>query len=472
MLLMKKNDDQGFSPKFIADAIYRAANNQSPASTQPAAYKGGAIFLAPNSSFTMRGGTISNHKNTYGGAIFVSDGATFTMDGGTIKQCEAIYGGAIYVASGGNCYINGGTITLNSAQYAPAIYCEAGAHLTISNNATIDKNTIVYNGIIISTDTIQVGNLDSTLYLPYAYFGSYPQSYVGDALNTELEQWYQQSTPPVAKTYSLRTRTFTSHYYKDGNLYARGLSYATKSNWSAVDGSGLVTYKNGDLVKTDESPAWFKVEPIRWFILNFEAYQTTTNYLELFSEEALATNIYFNELNDQGNDWATSYIRSWLSDTFYNSVFSSEEQKFIATTTLNNDKKLSDPSTDQTTLEGISTEDKIYIYKSTEISNSPKFTDPNSIYSSPTDFCLSNDCVLYYGDYEAASGLPCGNKLKFSNNSSGSTGWVSRYTFTLRLPNRSTYRWYSFTGSGADNFVSYTTTATIFGIRPALRILL
>ena len=92
-----------------ADGV-EGSEEDTGASTASAGYKGGSIFLEPNSTFNMQGGTISGHKNKYGGAIYISSGATFTMTGGTIENNTADYGGAIYVEAGGHCYLQGGTI--------------------------------------------------------------------------------------------------------------------------------------------------------------------------------------------------------------------------------------------------------------------------------------------------------------------------------------------------------------------------
>ena len=103
--------------------------------------KGGSIYLAPNTKYTMKNGTIKNKLKQYGGAVYVCDGATFTMTGGTITGCQAQYGGAIYVENGGTCIIDGGTIKGNKAEVAPAIYAETGANVQIISG-DVDDNSI------------------------------------------------------------------------------------------------------------------------------------------------------------------------------------------------------------------------------------------------------------------------------------------------------------------------------------------
>ena len=90
---------------------FATADENSPANAQPVAYKGGFIFLAPNSNYTMRGGTLNGGSNTFGGAVYISSGATFTIENGTITNCSATYGGGIYIESGGTCNIIRGSIS-------------------------------------------------------------------------------------------------------------------------------------------------------------------------------------------------------------------------------------------------------------------------------------------------------------------------------------------------------------------------
>jgi len=37
--------------------------------------------------------------------------------------------------------------------------------------------------------------------------------------------------------------------------------------------------------------------------------------------------VQFNKSWDDGNEWSTSYVRSWLNRTFYNEAFSTEEKE-------------------------------------------------------------------------------------------------------------------------------------------------
>ena len=388
---------QTINPMVESNAqIYYASAEDTGASTASSAYKGGAIFIEPNAQVNMKGGTLQNHSNTYGGAVFISSGATFTLDNGTITNCQATYGGGIYVSSGATCIINGGQIVGNSANYGPAIYVEKDGVLEITDDTVVEDNEIYDENISvsISEDTIQVGGTyrgtASTLYLHYIEFGSYPQTYVGDGLNETLESWYNSSSPANLKTYTTRVSgnygSYTSYMYTDGQIYARGYSYRSSSS---------TTYSTGDSIRANGTIVWFKVEPIRWLVLNYDEYIAGRDAeLELLSELVLTGYIHFNPSAYDGNSWETSYIREWVNGTFYNSAFTTDEQAMITTSAvLNNVTGDFAYSTSDGT--GTTTNDKIYLRSYFEM-NSGLFSTGTGAQNyarrqcSPTDFALSN----------------------------------------------------------------------------------
>ena len=422
---------QTVNPMVESDAqIYYASAEDTGASTASSAYKGGAIFIEPNAQVNMKGGTLQNHSNTYGGAVFISSGATFTLDNGTITGCQATYGGGIYVSSGATCIINGGQIVGNSANYGPAIYVEKDGILQITDDTVVEDNEIYDENIsiTISEDTVQVGgtyyNTASTLYLHYIEFGSYPQTYVGDSMNETLESWYNSNNPANLKTYTSRVvgdyGHFTSHMYTDGEIYARGYSRRYDT----------YTYSTGESVPANGTVVWFKVEPIRWLVLNYDEYiEGTDTELELLSELVLTGYIYFNASTSDGNSWETSYIREWANGTFYNSAFAADEQEMIATSTVLNN--VTDSTSDGT---GTTTYDKIYLRSYYEM-NSGLFSTGTSDQNdarrlcSPTDFALSNYAHMtpsYTTSYRAGAGY----YWTRSAGSSASLAYIVGFLFT------------------------------------------
>ncbi len=457
-------------PTSLADRKEAANNNatyaeDTGASTADKSKKGGAIFLAEGVSYTMKGGKIEGKKKKYGGAVYVSKDATFTLDGGTITGCQAKYGGAIYVANGGHCIIKSGTVNLNKSESGPAIYVETGGDLQviegdIDNNLQEDWPVVA----VVSEDTIEVGQKEKGIQLHYLYLGTYPQTYVGDELNDTLESWYTSTTPAkvqdyVNKAYSDATgnknRTFTSYKYIDGKLYARGTSYRN-SNGSSY------TYKDNSTVKATGETAWFKVEPIKWIVLNYEEYQEGKP-LEILAEELITSNIQFNKSTSDGNDWNNSWIRSWLNNEFINSAFNSEEKDAIQSVHLkNNITSGYAQSPDNTHYWPVDkeTDDKIYLFTYYELSSSERgnllggYSNASYRVCSPTDYALSN-----YSSVAISSGYYT------NNNRLGTTDWWLRSggenkSRAMRVTN----------GGSIDSFgtVAYSDR----GIRPALRLAL
>ena len=399
--------------------------------------KGGAIFVDNNATYTMTGGSIIGTKKTYGGAVFIGNGATFTMNAGTITGCQAKYGGAIYVASGGTCNINGGTITGNKAENAPAIYVETGATLNISEDAVIENNEYGVC-VVVSSDTIVVGNPSANFSLPYIDFGSYPQTYVGNNMNTTLENWYTSNTPTSVKTYVVRRSTWEAYEYTDGNIYVRG---------SSLKYSSSTGYLSGEDIKASGSAVWFKVEPIRWIILNYEEYTNgNAENLEIMSYLALTADIRFNAsstdpdgtagTSDDPNQWVNSELRTWLNGTFYTSAFSTAEQGLIAKTTVRNNVT-NNYNTSTSNTSGVATEDNIYCLSYWDLYNSNSASIFNSNpkkLCSPTDFALSNYCYKYTNTSCVTATYPNGGTCYYwmrSAGSSASYAWFVYYTGSL-----------------------------------------
>ena len=443
----KVNESQINKTRYEAN-YYATADEKSPAQGQSSSYKGGAVFLEPDSIFIMEGGTLQSHTNTYGGAVFISEGATFTMTGGTITGCSATYGGAIYVSAGGTCNINAGTITSNTANYGPSIYAEAGAIVNISEDTVIDENSVeIVTNVSISTDTIAVGNPSAGLNMYYVDFGNYPQTYVGSSMNTTLESWYNSNSPTSVNTYVVRQRTWEAYEYTDGNVYARGLSLPNNTS---------STYLNGEKLIANGSAVWFKVEPIRWIILNYEAYTSgSDSELEIMSYLALTADImFYPNTSDSGcNEWVNSELRTWLNSTFYTSAFTSDEQEIISTTTVGNNKT-GNYNTSTSNTKGVATEDKLYCLSYWDYYNSAGiFTNTaTKRLCSPTDFALGNYCQKGTNTSYVTATYPNGGTCYYWTRSAGSS---TSYAFIVSIP-----------GDLGNTYMNYST----IGVRPALRL--
>ncbi len=151
----------------------------------------------------------------------------------------------------------------------------------------------------------------------------YPQTKVGDRLANELENYYQINNPKPSSWYMGSTTNGKSwsgtekdyEYIYKGERYVRVVaeSKGTRDMNFFEDGS---TCEDGKVY-------WFKVEPIRWAIINWDTTslnanansRTTEDIVSLRSEEAILGGIPFFTKADGSykNLWQNSYTRALLN---------------------------------------------------------------------------------------------------------------------------------------------------------------
>ena len=259
------------------------------------------------------------------------------------------------------------------------------------------------------------------------------------------ESWYKGK--PVAKTYTIRDKVWNAYQYTDGELYVRGQSSPYAHN------SSNATYKDGTAIKSSGTTCWFKVEPIKWFVIN----RSGNNY-ELFSELVLTGNIYFNASEDDENIWETSYIRSWCNNEFYNMAFTDSEKQHIVKTTIgNNVTGGSWPNaTDDTT--GKATQDNIYLMSHNEVGKTP-FSGGETNAGSASRICCASDFAF--------------SNASWYNKSSTSTSFYrSGEQITTAHWLRSAGEWEGAACyvSGGNRFIDGTVSSIDCGVRPALHV--
>ena len=259
----------------------------------------------------------------------------------------------------------------------------------------------------------------------FVNMGKYPQTYVGDTMNAELEAWH--TNQPVAETYTAyKGRTTTSPYelnepvvynayeYIDGNTYCR-VPEADLYN------SGAKTFNDGTTIVNGET-YWFKVEPIQWRVLtqNYTDTENTTPVSYLLSEYVLTANTTFNPSTSNTNHThysaETNALRPFLNEVFYKDAFTTKEQALIAQRTL------TDADLDATKYGQTNPNDSSLTIASTEKLNvfAPSYYDMieadygfNSSYSnqdqqrraSATDFAMANYAYKTTSNYPDIHGL-------------------------------------------------------------------
>mgnify|MGYP002550842994 CR=1 FL=1 len=100
---------------------------------------GTGVYLDPDGTFTMYGGSISgNSAAEKGGGVYMDRG-TFRMLGGSVSGNNAKYGGGVYVYSGGFT-LSGGTVSGNTSGNSKGGGVCAGNKLTVSGTPCITGN--------------------------------------------------------------------------------------------------------------------------------------------------------------------------------------------------------------------------------------------------------------------------------------------------------------------------------------------
>ena len=203
--------------------------------------------VSSNTSEGIASATYSKNSNSPGGGSHPSNATSMEILEGTILDFKAILKNG-YVFDG---WYNGSTRVSTSATYTG---------ITISSNLTLTaKAKKVYDKV----------KYDSSGKYYYFEDGNYPQTYVGDSLNSTLNSWYSGKSI----TYTMFVNnTLTDCYTYNGTKYAR----------VKCPKSYTVTLKSGaSKAFSANSYYWFKIEPIRWRVSNYgvsDSYYSDTLY--------------------------------------------------------------------------------------------------------------------------------------------------------------------------------------------------
>ena len=205
-------------------------------------------------------------------------------------------------------------------------------------------------------------------------FGSYPQSRVTDsslvsALNKASKKW-------VSYGYYSGTGSYDTMVQGDWMKYAdftyngtkyRAVTFSQYRPYSTCNPSSAAKTYQDDNGYTPNNIYYFKYEPLKWRVLD-----PSTGFVlceSIVDSQAYNNTIYENgnywnntEHTQYANDYATSSIRAWLNDNFYNTAFSSSQKASILTSELDN--KAYDSKYDSET-----TYDKVFLLSYSEMQN-------------------------------------------------------------------------------------------------------
>ena len=270
---------------------------------------------------------IYSNAYAYEGANVTENGVavtTHTNATNTLTEAEMV-GTTSTLLSGLNTADWTGTASTTPQLAVMKTATDFGTQKVYVQALSTQSTTIVKSLEVKITDTAIGG-----VYHYYVELGEYPQTVVED-------------TTTVAALNALGNSAKTGRTFvvggSDDSAQTAHVEYAYNGA-KYVKVASAVVYNNNSKFNSGTAPTggktyWFKVEPIKWFLL--EAYSTTksaytgkTTNVRVISEKTLTANVIFKK-DKGGNTWATSNIRAWLNDKFYNSAFASDEKVKILT---------------------------------------------------------------------------------------------------------------------------------------------
>ena len=254
-----------------------------------------------------------------------------------------------------------------------------------TNVATVDENGIVtakaHGSATVTVTTVDGGFTDTCTVTVWKMgdigtFGSYPQTQVTDtALLTELNA---QNLSWVSYGYYSGNGDIGSMTQSDYMKYAdvthggskyRAVKFTSyRPYW--ICGTSSPTYQDSNGYYTN-TVYWFKYEPLRWRVLDPSSGLVMCE--DIIDSQAYSNTIYHKSGSGYynnpactvyANDYATSSVRTWLNDDFYNTAFTSAEQSVIKTTELDNSAWPGYPE-----YNSASTNDKLFLPSYSESTN-------------------------------------------------------------------------------------------------------
>lgn len=232
----------------------------------------------------------------------------------------------------------------------------------------------------------------------YTYLGSYPQTYVGDELNAQLVSLLESGdlddyatgntyiSNNLASALTSYEEKQNKEYEYDGKLYV-----AVENQQHSVDINGVDNpyFSTGDSLGEVGDTKFFKVEPIKWYIIDGTNSQTAPAGTQCRVIGDLVLNAMpFNATKEDGNVWQDSLIRQYLNGNFYQSTGLANEAVVIQQHNENN------VTGDKTDRDGPATNDYVYLLSYQEMNGQFEFLDTNAErMTKPTDFALSNGAI-------------------------------------------------------------------------------
>ena len=299
---------------------------------------------------------------------------------------------------------DGGSVTVEGGE---GVFIKAEARVNLTQSVNIDsadwKFTLNFGISTNPTTESKIKVTDEPIngnYFYYVELGEYPQTVVEDTTTVSALNALGNSAK-TGRTFVVgasgdAAQTEHVEYAYNGAKYVKVAS-------AVVEATDRQSNFSTGTQATSGNAYWFKVEPIKWFLL--EAYSATktdytgsTTNLRVISEQILASNIKFSGSN--ANVWGTSNVRAWLNGTFYTNAFNTEEKGFISKNTTRyfgtNEHTNKDDYT--VTTGGNTSEDNVWLISNYEAGNTyygeNMYLNKKGRAAAVTDFAIVNKAYL------------------------------------------------------------------------------
>lgn len=297
-------------------------------------------------------------------------------------------------------------------------------------------------------------------------FGSYPQSKVTDsslvsALNKASKKWisygYYSGEGYGGSMIQGNWMKYADFAY-NGTKYRAVTFSQYRPSFTCTLSSSSYTDQD-DNGYTPNNIYYFKYEPLKWRILDpstglvlcesiidSQAYSNTVYDYGTDPYHPGPTPAYWNdaEHTHYANDYATSSIRAWLNDDFFNTAFSSSQKASILTSELDNKAY----STSYSEYDSETTYDKVFLLSWSEMQNTA-YGFPANTSSSPARQARGTDYAKCQGLAVDLSSKCSTQRLRSAGSNSGDACRVD---------------------SDGDLWNCWNVDSTDFGVRPALKI--
>ena len=296
-------------------------------------------------------------------------------------------------------------------------------------------------------------------------FGSYPQSRVMNSslvssLNSVSKKWvsygYYSGTGACGTMAQGDWMKYADFTY-NGTKY-RAVTFSQYRPYRTYESSSTGNSNQDNNGYTPNNIYYFKYEPLKWRVLDpstglvlcesiidSQAYSNTA--YKYGKEPYYSMGAWWNdaEHTHYANDYATSSIRAWLNDDFYNTAFSSSQKAGILTSELDNRAY----SASRSKYNSETTYDKVFLLSVNEMQN--------TAYGFSIDTASDPARQAKGTDYAKCQGLDVDSSSGCSNYRLRSAG------------DNSDCACHVYSGGGL-NYSGWMVYFTDYGIRPALKI--